>query len=34
VDLLVRPGERHDLRGDPGGLAADAVAWLRRTLLR
>ena len=30
VDLLVRPGERHDLRGDPPAMAAQAVAWLRR----
>jgi predicted alpha/beta-hydrolase family hydrolase len=29
VDLLVRPGERHDLRGDPPSLAAEVVGWLR-----
>jgi hypothetical protein len=29
VDLIVRPGERHDLRGDPPSLAADVVRWLR-----
>jgi predicted alpha/beta-hydrolase family hydrolase len=30
VDLLVRPGERHDLRGDPPSLADAVVGWLRR----
>ena len=30
VELLIRPGERHDLRGDPPALAAQAVAWLRQ----
>jgi predicted alpha/beta-hydrolase family hydrolase len=30
VELLVRPGERHDLRGDPPALAAQVVDWLRR----
>jgi predicted alpha/beta-hydrolase family hydrolase len=29
VDLVVRPGERHDLRGDPPSLAAEVVGWLR-----
>lgn len=29
VDLLVRPGERHDLRGAPGTLAGLVVDWLR-----
>ncbi|MEV2238570.1 alpha/beta family hydrolase [Micromonospora sp. NPDC049891] len=29
VRVLVRPGERHDLRGDPAGTAALALDWLR-----
>ncbi|RIV35948.1 alpha/beta hydrolase family protein [Micromonospora radicis] len=29
VRVLVRPGERHDLRGDPAGTAALVVDWLR-----
>lgn len=29
VDLVVRPGERHDLRADPAGVAAVVVTWLR-----
>lgn len=29
IRLEVRPGERHDLRGDPAGTAALVVAWLR-----
>ncbi|GIJ42906.1 alpha/beta hydrolase family protein [Micromonospora andamanensis] len=29
VRVLVRAGERHDLRGDPAGTAALAVGWLR-----
>ena len=28
VRVVVRPGERHDLRRDPAGTAAAAVAWL------
>jgi predicted alpha/beta-hydrolase family hydrolase len=28
VDVLVRPGERHDLRRDPAGVAEAVVAWL------
>jgi predicted alpha/beta-hydrolase family hydrolase len=27
--VVVRPGERHDLRRDPGGVAAVVVDWLR-----
>ncbi|HEX7745518.1 MAG TPA: alpha/beta family hydrolase [Micromonosporaceae bacterium] len=27
--VAVRPGERHDLRRDPGGVAAIVVDWLR-----
>jgi predicted alpha/beta-hydrolase family hydrolase len=30
VEVLTRPGERHDLRGDPAGTAAAVVAWLAR----
>jgi hypothetical protein len=30
VDVEIRPGERHDLRGDPPGTAAVVMAWLRR----
>jgi hypothetical protein len=29
VTVAVRPGERHDLRGDPAGVAEVVVAWLR-----
>ncbi|TDC61487.1 alpha/beta hydrolase [Micromonospora sp. KC207] len=29
VRVVVRPGERHDLAGDPAGAAAVAVDWLR-----
>jgi predicted alpha/beta-hydrolase family hydrolase len=29
VDLVVRPGERHDLRGDLPALAETVVGWLR-----
>jgi hypothetical protein len=29
VTVVVRPGERHDLRGDPAGVADVVVAWLR-----
>jgi predicted alpha/beta-hydrolase family hydrolase len=29
VDLVVRPGERHDLRRDPAGVAETVVGWLR-----
>ncbi|GIJ23217.1 alpha/beta hydrolase family protein [Micromonospora lutea] len=29
VRVLVRPGERHDLRGDPAGTAALVRNWLR-----
>ncbi|MFV2100080.1 alpha/beta family hydrolase [Micromonospora sp. LOL_024] len=29
VRVVVRPGERHDLRGDPGGTAAAVIGWLR-----
>lgn len=29
VAVLVRPGERHDLRRDPAGTASLAVRWLR-----
>ncbi|WP_320066329.1 alpha/beta family hydrolase [Micromonospora sp. RTGN7] len=29
VLVIVRPGERHDLRGDPAGTAVVAVDWLR-----
>ncbi|MER7269743.1 alpha/beta family hydrolase [Micromonospora carbonacea] len=30
VRVVVRPGERHDLAGDPAGTAAVVVDWLRR----
>lgn len=30
VDVIVRPGEGHDLRRDPAGTAALAVTWLRQ----
>ncbi|PZG23614.1 alpha/beta hydrolase [Micromonospora craterilacus] len=29
VQVVVRPGERHDLRGDPAGTAALVLGWLR-----
>ncbi|MBO4206694.1 alpha/beta hydrolase family protein [Micromonospora echinofusca] len=29
VRVEVRPGERHDLRGDPAGTAAVVLGWLR-----
>jgi uncharacterized protein len=29
VTLVVRPGEKHDLRGDPGGIAGVVVGFLR-----
>jgi predicted alpha/beta-hydrolase family hydrolase len=29
VEVVVRPGERHDLRGDPAGTAAVVRDWLR-----
>lgn len=29
VEVVVRPGERHDLRGDPPGTAAVVLGWLR-----
>lgn len=29
VEVRVRPGERHDLRRDPVGMASSAVNWLR-----
>ncbi|MFY1633915.1 alpha/beta family hydrolase [Solwaraspora sp. WMMB335] len=29
-DVVIRRGERHDLRGDPAGLAEVAVDWLAR----
>ncbi len=28
IEVVVRPGERHDLRRDPAGVAAVAVDWL------
>jgi predicted alpha/beta-hydrolase family hydrolase len=34
VDVAVRPGERHDLRRDPAGVAQVAVAWLTTLLGR
>jgi predicted alpha/beta-hydrolase family hydrolase len=30
VEVLVRPGQAHDLRGDPAGLGTAVVAWLAR----
>jgi hypothetical protein len=30
LEVCVRPGERHDLRRDPAGVAAAAIAWLTR----
>ena len=32
VQVVVRPGERHDLRRDPAGVARVAVAWLAELL--
>jgi predicted alpha/beta-hydrolase family hydrolase len=32
VEVVVRPGERHDLRRDPTGVAEVAVEWLSRLL--
>ncbi|HYN93079.1 MAG TPA: alpha/beta family hydrolase, partial [Pilimelia sp.] len=29
VELVVRPGDRHDLRVDPKGVADTVVTWLR-----
>jgi uncharacterized protein len=29
ITLVVRPGERHDLRKDTGGIASAVVEWLR-----
>ena len=29
VEVVVRPGQRHDLRGDPRGLGQLVVEWLR-----
>ncbi|SCG33975.1 alpha/beta family hydrolase [Micromonospora halophytica] len=29
VQVVVRPGERHDLRGDPAGVADAVLGWLR-----
>ncbi|MGB2572222.1 alpha/beta family hydrolase [Micromonospora citrea] len=29
VEVAVRPGERHDLRGDPAGVADAVLGWLR-----
>ncbi len=30
IEVLVRPGERHDLRGDPAALGAAVAGWLAR----
>jgi predicted alpha/beta-hydrolase family hydrolase len=30
IELHVRPGERHDLRGDPAAIGGVVVDWLRR----
>lgn len=30
IELFLRPGERHDLRGDPPAIGAAVVAWLAR----
>jgi predicted alpha/beta-hydrolase family hydrolase len=30
VEICVRPGERHDLRGDPAAVGAAVVGWLAR----
>ncbi|WP_319459495.1 alpha/beta family hydrolase [Micromonospora sp. RTP1Z1] len=29
VDVVLRPGERHDLRRDPAGAAGEVLRWLR-----
>jgi uncharacterized protein len=29
VEVVTRPGERHDLRADPAGTAAVVREWLR-----
>lgn len=29
-EVVLRPGERHDLKGDPDGIAAAVVRWLAR----
>ncbi|SCG53621.1 alpha/beta hydrolase family protein [Micromonospora coxensis] len=29
VEVVLRPGERHDLRGDPAGVADAVLGWLR-----
>lgn len=34
VEVVVRPGERHELRGDPSGVAEAVITWLRTTLPR
>jgi uncharacterized protein len=34
VEVAIRPGERHDLRRNPAGVAALAVAWLTDRLGR
>ncbi|MFC4021613.1 alpha/beta family hydrolase [Micromonospora sp. GCM10011542] len=33
VRVVVRPGERHDLRGDPAGTAEAVLAWLGEVAL-
>jgi predicted alpha/beta-hydrolase family hydrolase len=30
IDVCLRPGERHDLRGDPAAVGAAVVEWLAR----
>ena len=30
VEVVVRPGDRHDLRRDPASVGVTVVAWLRR----
>jgi predicted alpha/beta-hydrolase family hydrolase len=34
VRVVVRPGQRHDLRGDPAGLRATVGEWLTEVLSR
>lgn len=34
VEVEIRPGERHDLRRDPAGVATLAVAWITARLTR
>jgi predicted alpha/beta-hydrolase family hydrolase len=34
VEVVVRPGERHDLRRDPAGVATVAVDWLTARFAR